>query len=152
MTVLVNRLAAIEPSEWFVRGLKAALSLMMGVILFALFAGVACTAWDLQLFWTADLEVAVRHIIIDALIVLAGVEVFRTVLAYFTEGRVKVTFIVDTVLVVILSEVISLWFKGAPWSMVGAIAMLILTLGATRVITVRFSPTLSGRASAPEGP
>jgi uncharacterized membrane protein (DUF373 family) len=131
----------MEASQWFVKGLKAVLSLLMGVILISLLGGVIKVAWDLHLFWSEELEVVLRRILIDALIVLAVVEVFRTVLAYFTEGRVKVTFIVDTVLVVMLTEVISLWFKGGSWETFGAIVLLLIALGGMRVIAIRYSPT-----------
>jgi uncharacterized membrane protein (DUF373 family) len=142
MNLMASRWVDLEISQLFVKGLKGILSLLMGVILLALSAGVLKTAWDLHLFWAEDLEVAVRRIIIDILILLAVVEVFRTLLAYFTEGRVKVTFIVDTVLVVMLTEVISLWFKGGGWGMFGSISLLLLTLGMMRIITVRYSPIL----------
>ena len=142
MTLLARRWMEMETSQWFVRGLKGILSLLMSVILFALLAGAARTAWDLRLFWTDELEAAARRIIIDALIVLAVVEVFRTVLAYFIEGRVKVTFIVDTVLVVVLTEVMSLWFRGGTWNEFGSSAMMMLTLGALRIMAIRFSPAI----------
>jgi len=141
MTTLVQQWMEMGMSQWFVKGLKGVLSLLMGVLLLSLLAGVAKMAWDLRLFWAGELEVALRRIIIDALIVLAVVEVFRTVLAYFTEGRVKVTFIVDAVLVVMLTEVISLWFKGGTWEAFGSIAVLILTLGVMRIMAIRYSPT-----------
>ena len=48
---------------------------------------------------------------VSALTILALLEVFMTVLSYFEEGRVKVTYIIDTVLVVILTEVMVFWFK-----------------------------------------
>jgi uncharacterized membrane protein (DUF373 family) len=141
MTAMVEQWMALETSQWFVKGLKAILSLLMAVILISLLIGVARTAWDLHLFWTEETEVALRRIIIDALIILAVVEVFRTVLAYFTEGRVKVTFIVDTVLVVILTEMISVWFKGGTWEVYGSMALLLITLGLMRIAAIRFSPT-----------
>lgn len=142
MTATVKRWMAMDASELFVKGFKGVLSLLMGVILLSLVGGVAKIAWNLHLLWADELEVVLRRIIIDALILLAVVEVFRTILAYFTEGRVKVTFIVDTVLVVMLPEVISLWFKGGAWGTFGSIALLILTLGIMRIIAVRYSPTL----------
>jgi uncharacterized membrane protein (DUF373 family) len=142
MNLTLNKWIEMEISQLFVKGLKGVLSLLMGVILLALSAGVVKTAWDLHLFWTEDLHVALRRVIIDVLILLAVVEVFRTLLAYFTEGRVKVTFIVDTVLVVMFTEVISLWFKGGTWGMFGSISVLLLTLGVMRIITVRYSPVL----------
>jgi hypothetical protein len=41
----------------------------------------------------------------------AIVEVLRTALAYFSEGRVKVTYIIDTVIVTILTEEMAFWYK-----------------------------------------
>jgi uncharacterized membrane protein (DUF373 family) len=147
MTAIVKRWIEMDVPQLSVKGLKGVLSLLMGIILLALLGGVAKTAWDLHLFWAEALEVALRRIIIDTLILLAVVEVFRTLLAYLIEGRVKVTFIVDTVLVVMLTEVISLWFKGGTWERFGSIVLLILALGILRVIAVRYSPAL--RAGGP---
>jgi uncharacterized membrane protein (DUF373 family) len=142
MNVIAKRWIALEASQFFVKGLKGILCLFIGVILLSLSFGVLKMGWDLYLSRNETLEVILRRIIIDALILLAVVEVFRTVLAYFTEGRVKVTFIVDTVLVVMLTEVISLWFKGADWERFSSIALLVLTLGLMRVIAIRYSPAL----------
>ncbi len=142
MNLTASRWIEVDVSQWFVKGLKGVLSVLMGVILLALSAGVVKAGYDTYLFWTEDLVVAARHMIIDVLILLALVEVFRTLLAYFTEGRVKVTFIVDTVLVVMLTEVISLWFKGGTWEAFGSIALLLATLGMMRFVTIRYSPTI----------
>lgn len=68
------------------------------------------------------------------------VELFKTTLTYFSEGRVKVTFIVDTILVVMLTEVISQWFKGGEITHLAILGATILTLGIMRVLAVRFSP------------
>jgi uncharacterized membrane protein (DUF373 family) len=73
---------------------------------------------------------------------LALVEVFKTTVTYFREGRVKVTFIVDTILVVMLTEVISQWFKGADWQALTVLCGVLLILGVVRVMAVRWSPTL----------
>ncbi len=147
MNLIASRWIEEEISQWFVKGLKGILSILMWVILLALSAGVVKTGYNIYLFWVEDLVVAVRHLIIDVLILLALVEVFRTLLAYFTEGRVKVTFIVDTVLVVMLTEVISLWFKGGTWEAFGSIALLLAALGLMRVVTIRYSPTLMAERS-----
>jgi uncharacterized membrane protein (DUF373 family) len=76
---------------------------------------------------------------------LALVEVFKTTVTYFREGRVKVTFIVDTILVVMLTEVISQWFKGGDWQALTALLAILLVLSVVRVIAVRWSPTLKTR-------
>ena len=69
---------------------------------------------NLEALFTEPLEQVFRQLIVDTLIILAIVEVFKTTVTYFSEGRVKVTFIVDTILVVMLTEVISKWFSEAP--------------------------------------
>jgi len=54
---------------------------------------------------------------------------------------VKVTFIVDTILVVMLTEVISQWFKGGELTHLAVLGGILLTLGVMRVLAVRCSPT-----------
>ena len=97
----------MDLAAWWIKGIKLVLSLLILTILLALTGGVIKTLLDLTLLLHNPVEVALRQIIIDTLILLAVVEVFKTTLTYFSEGRVKVTFIVDTILVVMLTEVIS---------------------------------------------
>jgi uncharacterized membrane protein (DUF373 family) len=80
-------------------------------------------------------------VLIGILILLAVVEVFKTSLAYLTQGRVKVTFIVDTILVVMLTEIISLWLRGGDWKSFALLLAVIAALGGVRVLAVRFSPS-----------
>jgi uncharacterized membrane protein (DUF373 family) len=56
--------------------------------------------------------------------------VFKTCVTYLTEGRVKVTFIVDTILVVMLTEVISQWFKDGDLIRLAALGGFYSSLGA----------------------
>lgn len=123
------------------KGTQAVLSLLIVTILAGLAGGVIKTFVGLRLLVTADLDSGLRHLIVNTLMLLAVVEVLKTTLAYFSEGRVRVTFIVDTVLVVMLTEVISQWFTGGDWQKLGILALLLTTLGLVRVVAVRFSPT-----------
>ena len=59
-----------------------------------------------------------------------------------SEGRVRVTFIIDTVLVVMLTEVISRWFTGGEWHQFAILGGILLTLGLIRIVAVRYSPAL----------
>jgi uncharacterized membrane protein (DUF373 family) len=120
--------------------IRFTLSLLIITILIGLIGGVVKTFWDLRLLLSADLEVALRHIIVDTLTLLAVVEVLKTTLTYCSDGRVRVTFIVDTVLVVMLTEIISRWFSGGEWEQLAALAGLLMTLGAIRVVAVRYRP------------
>jgi uncharacterized membrane protein (DUF373 family) len=138
----ITRLTAVELEGLWVTGIKSVLSLLIVTILLALAGGVLNTFLDLRLLLSQPLEVALRQIIVDTLILLAVVEVFKTTLTYFSEGRVKVTFIVDTILVVMLTEVISQWFKGGHWFELAVLGTILLVLGAMRVMAVRCSPRL----------
>ncbi len=123
------------------RGIQLVLSLLIFTILVALAGGVAKTFYELHLLITLPVAVALRQVIVDTLILLAVVEVLKTTLTYLSEGRVKVTFIVDTILVVMLTEVISEWFQSAEpprWFLLGGI---LATLALVRIVAVTFSPT-----------
>jgi len=130
-----------DRTSFWIKGIKLVLSLLILTILAALTGGVIKTFLDLRLLFDNPVEVALRHIIVDTLILLAVVEVFKTTLTYFSEGRVKVTFIVDTILVVMLTEVISQWFKGGNIPKLAVLGGILVTLSVIRVLAVRCSPT-----------
>jgi len=122
--------------------MKGVLSLVIVTLLTALTGGALKTLWDIRLLLDHSSEVVLRQVIVNILMLLALVEVFKTTVTYFQEGRVKVTFIVDTILVVMLTEVISQWFKGGDWQALAALSGILLILSAVRVMAVRWSPTL----------
>lgn len=134
------------------KGTQVVLSLLIVTILAGLAGGVIKTFMGLRLLVTADLDSGLRHLIVNTLMLLAVVEVLKTTLAYFSEGRVRVTFIVDTVLVVMLTEVISQWFTGGDWQKLGILALLLTTLGLVRVVAVRFSPTPATNTTTAQTP
>ncbi len=138
-------LSVTRAPEWdltrlWMKSIKLVLSLLILTILIALTGGVVKTFLDIRLLFDNAVEVALRQIIVDTLILLAVVEVFKTTVTYFSEGRVKVTFIVDTILVVMLTEVISQWFKGEELFQLAILGAILLTLGVMRVLAVRCSP------------
>ena len=138
----VREFMLIDFSTLWMKGIKVVLSLLIVTILLALAGGVVRTFLDLRLLWSQPVEVALRHVLLETLMLLAVVEVLKTILTYFSEGRVKVTFIVDTILVVMLTEVISQWFKGGHWTDLTVLGAILLVLGAMRVMAVRCSPRL----------
>src|SRR4029077_5952144 len=121
-------------------GTRFILSLLILTILLGLAGGVVKTFLDLRLLLSADVEVALRKVLVDTLTLLAVVEVLKTTLAYCSDGRVRVTFIIDTVLVVMLTEVISRWFTGGEWHQFAILGGILITLGLMRIVAVRYSP------------
>lgn len=129
----------------FDQAIRALLCLLILAILGAIAVGTSQALADI---WHAavglllgtnsphDLETA----LVDALGVLALVEVYRTAMAYFTEGRVKVTYIIDTVLVALLTETLAFWYREVEASRIGLLLALVAVLMAMRIFAIRFSP------------
>jgi uncharacterized membrane protein (DUF373 family) len=143
--ILWRRFSQLDLLEVWSRGMKGVLSLVMLTLLTALTGGALKTLWEIRLFIGHPAEVVLRQVIVNTLMLLALVEVFKTAVTYFREGRVKVTFIVDTILVVMLTEVISQWFKGGDWQVLTALLGILLVLSVVRITAVRWSPTLKTR-------
>ncbi|MBP9716442.1 MAG: phosphate-starvation-inducible PsiE family protein [Candidatus Levybacteria bacterium] len=116
------------------------LRLLVLVSLVGFFGGIVKTLLGLQLLFDHSVEEALRELLLNVITLLAVVEVIRTVMSYLSEGRVKVTFIVDTVLIVMLNEIISLWFRGPTLTSVTVLVIMIATLIFVRLLAIRFSP------------
>jgi len=127
-------------STFFEKSAQVLLSLLIVAILLAVLAGVLYTFYDLRLILTLSFHAAFKAILVDILTVLAVIEILRTALAYFTEGRVKVTYIIDTVMVTVLTEVMAFWYKEMPWQQLAMVILLTVSLAMIRVVAVRYSP------------
>ena len=138
-----RRLSHLDLIEVWSRGIKGVLSLVIMTLLTALTGGALKTLWEIRVLIDQSADVVLRQVIVNALMLLALVEVFKTTVTYFREGRVKVTFIVDTILVVMLTEVISQWFRGGDWQVLTVLLGVLLILSIVRVMAVRWSPTLN---------
>ena len=111
MELIRKRIFNFEVINVFEEVTRGILSALIVSILLAFLAGTIWSFWDLKLFISSNLQLASRTIIIDVLTLLAIVEVLKTTFVYFSEGRVRVSYIVDTVLVVMLTEVMELYSK-----------------------------------------
>ena len=141
-SLLKKRWMEFSPSVLYERLARWILSLRIIAILSSMMGGVIITILHLRLLFTMDIEHALRMVIIDVLTILAVLEMFRTVLAYFSEGRVKVTYIIDTVIVVMLTEVMACWFKEFNLYKMGMMALPVLILCIMRIFTVKYSPSI----------
>ncbi|TLM66633.1 MAG: hypothetical protein FDZ69_06065 [Deltaproteobacteria bacterium] len=127
-------------TRWFETSAQALLFIFIVAILLTILAGCLYTLYDLRLIIRDGFHHAFRPLLVDMLTVLAVIEILRTALAYFSERRVKVTYIIDTVMVTVLTEAMAFWHREMTWEQVAMLISLILALAATRVIAVRFSP------------
>lgn len=135
--------AAVEDlkiTRFFELSSRVLLSLLILAIFCAILIGIGYTFYDLRLVLQSEFHDFFRKILVDALTVLAMVEVLRTALAYFTEGRVKVTYIIDTVIVTLLTEVMAFWYREMEWEQVAMVIGLVLSLAGVRIVAIRYSP------------
>jgi len=133
----------LKLTRFFEISARVMLSMLIVAILLAILGGIVWTFYDLRLIFRHDFHGAFRAILIDVLTVMAIVEVLRTALAYFSEGRVKVTYIIDTVMVTVLTEVMAFWYNEMSWQKLTMMISLVLSLALVRIIAVRFSPRSS---------
>lgn len=127
-------------SKIFEECARIILSLLIVIILITISWAVLKTLLELRAIFSNDIHDALKQVMVNSLTILALLEVFRTALAYFSEGRVKVTYIIDTVIVVILTEVMVFWFKEIEYLKILMVIALVLSLIVARIMAIRFSP------------
>lgn len=130
----------LKVTRVFETSARVLLSLLILAIFCAILIGIGFTFYDLRLFLQVEFHEFFRQFLVNALTVLAMVEVLRTALAYFSEGRVKVTYIIDTVIVTVLTEVMAFWYQEMEWQQIGMVIALVLSLAGVRIVAVRYSP------------
>lgn len=137
-------------SSYAVLVYEAAVKVILSIIIIVL---LATMSWmvvkfvvELRGLLGGSIKALSKTVIVNVLLILATFEVFRTTMVYFSEGRVKVTYIVDTVLVVVLTEVMAFWFKDIEYPRLVMAIALVLTLIVARILAIRFSPDRSETA------
>lgn len=83
-----------------------------------------------------------EEMVASTVIMLALLEIVRTLQAYLVLGRVRLTFILDTALVVLIGELIGLWFKDHSTSKVLLSLSVISVLVILRIATAKYSKLL----------
>jgi len=86
--------------------------------------------------WAHGAEVMIKNIVI----ILASLELIRIFQSYLLLGRVKVTFILDVALVVLIGELISYWYRESQSGEVLISVAVIAALIVLRIITSKYSP------------
>ena len=144
---MATPLAIKAPDRWavftdtvypsLVRVLTGALIVVLGLWMGA---GIVQMLLGLRNIFTQSWTGIAEHTIVSALIMLALLEVIRTLQSYLTLGRVRVTFILDTALVVLIGELMGLWFREyAPEKVLLGLGVIV-TLVVLRIVTARYSP------------
>lgn len=135
---------------FFGTAIRFMLNALVVIISLALVVGVVKAGIDLVDLIDKPLETILQSILLDVVFIVALVEITITILGYLKDGAVHVRYIVDTILIIMLNEVVTIWFKGASLDEAIGLALILLALAAVRVTTIRWSaenPTQAGDTS-----
>ncbi len=137
-------------SLWFGRAVDLIVKLLLPLAIVALMMGIARVFLDLWTVWRApSIGSAFDVLVTDILSMFVVIELLRSIVDYFEVHRLKITFILDAALVFVLREaMIGLYGHTLHASETGALALLLLVLGALRIAAVRFSPERRIRLAA----
>jgi uncharacterized membrane protein (DUF373 family) len=125
---------------YFATVTRILLNILVIITTLALAVGVAKAGHDLFADLHKPLSILLQNMLLDIVFILALVEVTITILGYLKDGRVHVRYIIDTIMIIMLNEVVSLWFKHGDLQQSIGISIILATLAAVRVSVVRFAP------------
>jgi uncharacterized membrane protein (DUF373 family) len=129
-----------EITVYFSTIIRFLLNILLIVLVIALAVGVFKTGYDLLHSLNEPLEKLLQQMLLDIVFIVALVEIGITILGYLKYGAVHVRYIIDTILIIMLNEVVSLWFKKPDLQEAIGIAVILATLAAIRVSVIKFAP------------
>ncbi len=127
-------------NEWHAKIIGFLVGVLMLAIYLWIIAGIVNLLAHLYNNFFSNWAHSAESMIKEVVIMLATLELIRTLQSYLTLGRVKVTFILDAALVVLIGELISLWYGEYSTSEVIVNILVISVLTVLRIITTKFSP------------
>jgi uncharacterized membrane protein (DUF373 family) len=124
-------------------GLGKIILLILLTISFAIFVFEAIKmVLEFISLWKSSLQAGIQAIVVDTLTMLALFEIYLTILTYFKESRVKVTYVVDSVFIIMLSELMKQWFSHqVTLESCGLMIVILLALAFIRLLTIQYSPS-----------
>ena len=120
--------------------IRLILNALLLITVLALFVGISKSGIDLYYSLKRPLEEVLQNMLLDVVFIVALLEVTITILSYLKEGQVHVRYIVDTVLVIMLNEVVSMWFTKPKLEYALGLSIVIATLAAVRITVTRYAP------------
>ncbi len=127
-------------NEWHARVIGFIVGILMIAIYCWMISGVVSILINLYHFLLEDWSHGAEKMIKEVLIIFALLEFIRVLQSYLLLGRVRVTFILDVALVVLIGELIGFWYHefNAVNVILGIIIIAVLT--GLRIITSKCSP------------
>jgi len=116
---------------------------LVGILMIAIYIWIISGFVDLLITlyhsypdnWSHGAETMIKKVVI----ILAALELIRIFQSYLALGRVKLTFILEVALVVLVGELIGFWYRDFQvWEVILSIAVISILL-ILRIITIRYS-------------
>lgn len=126
--------------EYYPVVVKALTAGLMIAVSVWIFSGIIALLANLLHVFDQGWESVAHHSIIKIITMLALLELLRTLYSYLQIGRVKVTFILDAALVVLIGELIGLWYREYTSMEVVLSLVVIVVLVILRIVTSKYSP------------
>jgi len=127
-------------SKWHTKIIGFCIGFMMIAIYLWLIAGFFQLLINLYHSIPNNWSHGSEKMIKDVVLILALFELIRVFKTYLLMGRIKVTFIIDVALVVLIGELISLWYRTYSIKEVIMNIFVVATLIILRIITSKYSP------------
>ena len=126
--------------EWHTRIIGFIVGILMIAIYIWIFSGFINMLFNLFHAYPDNWSHGAEEMIKDVVIILAALELIRIFQSYLLVGRVRVTFILDVALVVLIGELISFWYREFNMTEIITSIAVISTLIVLRIITTKYSP------------
>lgn len=121
---------------------KIILSLLLTISFIVFVVSAVKMVMEFIYLWQSSLQTGIQAIVVDTLTLLALFEIYLTFLTYFKESRVKVTFVVDSVFIILLSELMKIFFSHqVELESFGFMIAALLSLTFIRLLAIRYSPS-----------
>ena len=127
-------------SVYFATGIRIVLNALLVITMLALVVGVIKSGVDLVTSLRQPLDYILQNMLLDVVFIVALVEITITILGYLKDGYVHVRYIVDTILIIMLNEIVSMWFKHPKLENAISLSIIVAVLAAVRISVTRFAP------------
>jgi uncharacterized membrane protein (DUF373 family) len=140
----------IFSNEWHAKVVDLLVGILMIAIYFWITVGLVELMLSLYHAYIDGWAHGAEQMIKDVVVILASLELIRVLQSYLTIGRVKVTFIIDVALVVLIGELISFWYSDFDLTAILLSVFVITVLVVLRIVTSKYSPDGHESHSRPE--
>ncbi len=140
-----NQKAFQRYATLFATIIRIALYLLLIITTLAIMTGIVKSGINLYHALDESLESILQDVLLDAVFILALVEITSIIIGYLRDGSVHVRYIVDTVLIIMLNEIVTMWLKHPTLNSAISLSVIVGALTLVRIGVTRLSPnTIEG--------